>query len=109
MTQCESKGMKSINVKMLMGHDIGVSGHYYRPTESDLLDDYLKHAVDSLTIDPTHRLQKQVSKLESEKTEEIARLRTELAKIKEDKEESSEQWEQMRHQIDKIRQKMGLV
>ena len=32
---CEQSGMKSINVEMLIGHNIGVSGHYYRPTESD--------------------------------------------------------------------------
>jgi hypothetical protein len=56
--------MKSINVEMLMGHDIGVSGHYYRPVEADLLQDYMK-AVDSLTIDPTQRLQKEVEQLQT--------------------------------------------
>jgi integrase len=48
LTQCESSPMKSIKVKMLMGHDIGVTGHYYRPKESELLEDYMK-AVDALT------------------------------------------------------------
>jgi integrase len=52
----EQSGMKSINVEMLLGHDIGVSGHYYRPNESDLLEDYMTHAADALTIDPSNRL-----------------------------------------------------
>jgi len=73
--------MKSINVKMLMGHDIGVSRHYYKPAESELLEDYLTHAADALTIDPTFRLQKQVTKLESEKTEEIDRLKKQVSKL----------------------------
>ena len=30
----------------------GVSGHYYRPAESDILEDYMTHAADALTIDP---------------------------------------------------------
>jgi hypothetical protein len=57
MTECERCGMKSINVKMLLGHDIGISGHYYRPSESDVLEDYMTHAADALTIDPTKRLE----------------------------------------------------
>lgn len=46
-----------------MGHNIGVSASYYRPTEREVLEDYLK-AVPSLTIssqDPL--LQKQVKEL----------------------------------------------
>jgi hypothetical protein len=32
-----------------MGHHIGVSASYYKPTECEVMEDYLK-AVDSLTI-----------------------------------------------------------
>jgi integrase len=67
MTQCEQKGMKSINVKMLLGHDIGVSGHYYRPAENDILEDYMTHSADALTISDEHQLKRQVEKLESER------------------------------------------
>ena len=42
---CEQSGMKSINIEMLMGHNIGVSGHYYRPAASDILDEYMTHAA----------------------------------------------------------------
>ena len=40
-----------------------------------MLIDYLTHAADALTTDPTFRLENQVTKLESERTEEIARLK----------------------------------
>jgi hypothetical protein len=54
-TRCEIAGMRSINIEMLMGHSIGISNSYYRPTEDELLDDYLK-AVSFLTISDEHRL-----------------------------------------------------
>jgi len=41
--------MRPINVEWLMGHSTGISDSYYRPTENELLDDYLK-AVPLLTI-----------------------------------------------------------
>ena len=47
-TRCEQSGMKSINIETLMGHSIGISRNdYYRITEEELLDEYLK-AVDLL-------------------------------------------------------------
>jgi molecular chaperone GrpE (heat shock protein) len=64
-----------------MGHNIGVSGHYYRPTESEVLQDYLK-AIDPLTIGQTQRLQKENQKLKSEQAQEIAQLRAEFDKYK---------------------------
>jgi hypothetical protein len=48
-TQSEISGMKPINVEILMGHSVGLSDSYYRATESELLEDYLK-AIDLLTI-----------------------------------------------------------
>ena len=39
--------MKPINVEILLGHNIGLSGAYYKPTEKEILNDYLK-AVDGL-------------------------------------------------------------
>jgi hypothetical protein len=53
--------MKPINVEITMGHDIGISESYYKPTE--VLEDYLK-AVDLLTINNDKLiLQKQVLEL----------------------------------------------
>jgi chromosome segregation ATPase len=66
-----------------MGHNIGVSRSYYHPKESEVLEDYLK-AIDALTIDPKQRLEKKVRQLEGQQGEEIARLKTELDKTRED-------------------------
>ena len=59
--------MRPINVEITMGHDIGVSASYYKPTEREVLEDYLK-AVPLLTINGDNLiLQKQVEEL-TEKT-----------------------------------------
>jgi hypothetical protein len=55
--------MKSLNVEILMGHDIGLADSYYRPSEQELLKEYLS-AVDLLTIhDDKTKLEKQVKEL----------------------------------------------
>lgn len=57
--------MKPINVEITMGHDIGISESYYKPTEHDVLQDYLK-AADLLTINGGNSvLQKQVQELKN--------------------------------------------
>ena len=71
---CEQSGMKSINVEMLLGHDIGVSGHYYRPAESDILEDYMTHAADALTIEPTQRLKQENAELRKNQSDYLAEL-----------------------------------
>ncbi len=59
---CEHSGMKSLHVEMLMGHAIGLAKNYYRPKESEILEDYLK-SVPFLTINDEYRLSKQVQEL----------------------------------------------
>jgi hypothetical protein len=49
--------MKLLNVKILMGHDTGLEKSYYRPTEKEILDDYL-NVVDLLTISNENKLRK---------------------------------------------------
>jgi hypothetical protein len=69
-TRCEIAGMKPINIEKLMNHSIGNSNSYYRATENEVLEDYLK-AIDSLTInDNTVTLQKQVAQLTEKSKEE---------------------------------------
>jgi hypothetical protein len=34
--------MKPINVEVTMGHDLGISEFYWRPTEHKVLEDYLR-------------------------------------------------------------------
>jgi len=94
-TRCEQSGMKSINIETLMGHSIGISDSYYRITERELLDDYLK-AVDLLTINEDNVLRRQanglsdkVSKMDLQdqvNTDAIASLSDQILKLQEDME-----------------------
>jgi len=54
--------------EILLGHSIGLSDAYYRPTSEQCLEEYLK-VVDDLTINDENRLLKQVQELK-EKNED---------------------------------------
>ena len=69
-TRCELAGMKPINIENLMGHSTGISESYYRPTENDLLQDYLK-CVDALSVDDEKTLQKKVDDLANKSKDEF--------------------------------------
>jgi hypothetical protein len=80
-TQSEMSGMKPINVEILIGHSVGLSDSYYRATESELLDDYLK-AIDFLTINKENRLRNKVKFLEVEKSR-LDQLELSIRKLEE--------------------------
>jgi integrase len=95
--------MKPINVELTMGHDIGISGSYYKPTEREILEDYLK-AVDLLSINNDKMiLQKQVEELKEkskdneyairaelqEKDKEIMRIQKQMLDIQKSQEETN--------------------
>jgi integrase len=63
-TQAEQV-MKPANVEMLSGRDIGISQTYYKPTEHQLLEDYLK-AIPLLTINEDNRLKIENEQLRGE-------------------------------------------
>lgn len=67
-TKCQLAKMNHNNIKLLMDHSLAESQNYHRPTEQDLLQDYL-NAIDHLTINEENRLRKRVEKLEIEKTQ----------------------------------------
>jgi integrase len=48
--------------EMFMGHSIGYDDNYFKPSENDILEEYLT-AVDWLTINEENRLKKQVKEL----------------------------------------------
>jgi integrase len=75
-TRCENAGLKPIVTELLMGHSVGISDSYYRPTENDLLEEYVK-AIDALTISNENRLKMQVELLaaSSKETEEMINIR----------------------------------
>jgi hypothetical protein len=68
-TRCEIAGMKPINIEKLLSHSIGISNSYYRPTENELLEDYLK-VSDLLMIDKQEKLQKELHQYQHKNQEE---------------------------------------
>jgi hypothetical protein len=61
----DCSGMKSVHIEILMGHSIGISNSYYKPTENELLQDYLI-SEDDLTISHEKQLRREVEKLKVE-------------------------------------------
>jgi hypothetical protein len=62
--------MKPINVELTMGHDIGISASYYKPSEKEVLEDYRK-AVEILSLNNERQtLQKQMLELTEKSKEE---------------------------------------
>lgn len=86
--------MKPLNVELLMGHSSGVSDSYWRPTEKEVLQDYLK-AVDLLRINTNNKastlLQKQVAELTEKSEEQNYIIREKLAKKEKEIEEMKAQ------------------
>ena len=71
--------MKSINIEKLMGHSIGISDSYYRATEDELLEDYLK-AIPFLTIGTVNRLQMQMEQVLEQSKDNDASIKSQLYK-----------------------------
>jgi integrase len=84
----------AIAKELMLGHDLGLDKNYWRPGEEDLLNEYLK-AVDFLTINNEHRLQRQVAEL-TQKKDEIQVMKEEHEKeMKAMREEMNQQFSQI--------------
>jgi hypothetical protein len=60
------QSMNRLNVEYLLGHTVGLNSNYYRPTEQELITDYLK-AVPVLTINGSNEtLEKSLEQQEQE-------------------------------------------
>jgi hypothetical protein len=66
--------------EMLVDHATGLDASYFRPSEKQVLEEYLK-AEPLLTIDPSLRLQKQVETLTLERSA-LDELRREVDNLK---------------------------
>src|SRR5215203_4651202 len=61
-TECQ-KRMRPLNISYLMSHDTGITQHYFKPKQEELLEDYLK-VIDLLTINNKQKiLEKQIIEL----------------------------------------------
>jgi hypothetical protein len=82
--------MRPLNVELLMGHDSGISESYWRPSEQEVLQDYLK-VVDNLTINTDKvTLQRQVSKLTESAVTENENTKRKLEQLTENHEKLRE-------------------
>ena len=70
--------MKPANVELLSGRDIGVSGSYYKPTEKELFEDYIK-AIDLLTLNEDNmKLERQFDELKEKSKDNEYIIRAQL-------------------------------
>ena len=79
-TQCINAKITPEIREMLLGHKIGLASCYYRPTQEDFIQEYLK-AVNLLTINEENRLKQKVEILEIEKSQ-LATLKEDFEKLK---------------------------
>ncbi len=82
-TRCEIAGMKPINVEILLSHNVGISNSYYKPTENELLEDYLK-VSDLLMIDKQEKLQKELHHYQHKNQEETYIIKGKLQEREEE-------------------------
>jgi hypothetical protein len=100
-TQTE-RVMKSLNVEILMGHDIGISKPYYKPSEQELLQDYLK-AVDLLTIHNSNsKLEKQVKELKEKSKDDDDLIKAKLQEKDSQIQTLTKKQEQFEHLIQSL-------
>jgi len=101
-TRAEKSGMKPINVEILMGHSVGISDSYYRPTENELLQDYVR-ATDALTISQEKQLRHAVEVRSKIIETNLQEKEKEIAGLKEKYEEDMKAIRQeMNHQFSQI-------
>ena len=85
-TRCETAGMRSLHIEMLLGHNIGVTKSYYKPLESEILQDYQK-GIPLLTIEEANKkMDKVTAQIRNEMKDELSNLRKEFMNYKYQKE-----------------------
>ncbi len=91
------QAMKPIHVEMLLGHNIGLSGSYYKPTEKQILEDYV-NAIEILTINKENLLSKQIQQIKQNSKENEYTIKGKLL-------EKDEEMKEMKEQINEMNQK----
>jgi len=89
--------MRPANVELTMGHDIGVSKSYYKPTEREILQDYLK-AIEMLSVYNTNNnkeLENRVKEL-NKKQDEVTLMKLQHEKeMKDVRQEMKQQYSKL--------------
>lgn len=84
ITMCIESKVDAERREMMVGHSLGITSHYYRPTPRQLLDEYMK-AVNLLTINEENRLKDKNLHLQNELKEQnqmYVRVEEELQELK---------------------------
>ena len=100
-TRCELDGMKPINIENLMGHSTGSSDPYYRPTENDLLQDYLK-CMDALTVNDEKTLQTKVEEIANKSKDNEYLINTRLSEKNKEIQDMKIRYEEMNSTLQSI-------
>ena len=101
--------MKPINVEITMGHDIGISASYYKPTEREVMEDYLK-ATDLLTISGDKvALRKQVAELKEKTKDNEYIIKGKLQEKEDEIKTIKEQFNSMQSQIRSLISAVGCI
>ena len=82
-SRCELAGLKTLDVEILMRHNVGLSSSYYRPTDKELFEEYRK-AIPYLTISKAEEVKMQNDKKMGKIEEEIQSLYDRLDKMEEE-------------------------
>jgi integrase len=96
-TVLETSGIKTIFVECLMGHDLGLAQSYFKPSENELLEEYLK-AVPNLTFFGP----------KSSETQEIEKLKKRVEELETQNLELKRKAEEIYRLAQKIRKKLGM-
>jgi integrase len=67
-TVMNQAGVKPVIKEMLLGHSVGLEASYYRPTEEEIITEFVK-AFDLLTISEEKTLSREVERLKTEKAD----------------------------------------
>jgi hypothetical protein len=91
--------MNHNNIKLLMDHSLGESQNYHRPTQDELVQDYLR-AVDFLTINDENKLKKKILEL-TERQDEMDLIKLKYEKdMKEMRKDMESRFNQILDKID---------
>jgi flagellar capping protein FliD len=108
-TRCEIAGMKPNNIEKLMNHSVGISDSYYKATESELLEDYLK-SVGLLEINGDKTaLQKQVKTLRERNEESEYLVKAKLQEKDDQLKTMQDQFARLQSQVHLIMSSLGAI
>jgi len=93
--------MKPILVEMLMGHDVGLEASYYKPSEREIMEDYLK-AVPLLTVSREFQQEKEIRGLAATIEEQTQLLSEERERFEREKSSWESKFQELHSQVQDI-------